>query len=198
MTSYATKAAAKLGAKRKNLDLDTLAFVQNNESRWVWEVLAEPVIGIFNFCPDCNIDLTNGVRDNKDDWNEFLNGHLHISGQEKADYIQQMTSVQNQYHCLGCGSNFGPAVKLEMPVTPAKSESTGLTIERDREMQNGITRPSSGTVCASIWDACDHFLADTGRAPKPKEIKNIGAVSGWNPYTCTTQLYVWRDFKGII
>lgn len=37
MTTYSTKAAAKKGAKRQNLDLDTLNFLENAEGRWYWE-----------------------------------------------------------------------------------------------------------------------------------------------------------------
>lgn len=39
--TYSTKAAAKLGAKRQELNIDALSFLEDKEGRWSWEVTAD-------------------------------------------------------------------------------------------------------------------------------------------------------------
>jgi hypothetical protein len=39
MKTYSTKAAAKKGAVRQELDVTTLEFHQNEEGRWYWEIV---------------------------------------------------------------------------------------------------------------------------------------------------------------
>lgn len=51
-------------------------------------------VGGFRHCPGCNIDLHNGVGEH----NQEVNGK----------YIKH---DQFQYACLGCGAEFGPAIK---------------------------------------------------------------------------------------
>lgn len=181
MTTYSTKAAAKKGAKRQNLDLDTLNFLENAEGRWYWEEskaeevveTAEteaPVIGEFTHCPHCNIHLDNGYQT-----------HDNLV----ADKMEGCKEFE--YMCLACGGEFGPAIK-----TPG----TGIKIEKDRPEQNGIVRPSVGGKCRAIWDFCDEFHAAQGRLPMPKEMKEVSQEKGWNANNAVIEMYQWRKFNG--
>jgi len=39
--TYSSKSAAKLGAKRKDLDVETLTFMQDKDKRWSWETTTD-------------------------------------------------------------------------------------------------------------------------------------------------------------
>lgn len=192
MKTYSTKAAAKKGAVRQELDVTNLEFLQNEEGRWYWEqpTAEEPVIGDFVHCPHCGVHLDNGARDNECDWNEFLDGHFHVNN--KDDYIALMTAVKHQFNCLGCGEDFGPEVTLTI-----REAGTGIKIEKDRPEQNGIVRPSVGGKCRAIWDACDALYAK-GTMPMPKVIKELAQANGWNENNAVIEMYQWRKFNGII
>lgn len=79
----------------------------------------------------------------------------------------------------------------------SKPAATGIKIEKNREEQNGVKRPSIGGVCRAVWDACDAFRLQTGRSPMPKEIKELAAEEGWNQNNASIEMYQWRKFNGI-
>lgn len=183
MTTYSTKAAAKKGAKRQNLDLDTLNFLENAEGRWYWEEskaeevvetaeVETPVIGEFTHCPHCEIHLSNGYQTHD---NLTADG---FEGNKEFEYV-----------CLACGGEFGPKLVFKEP-------GVGIKIEKDRPEQNGIVRPSVGGKCRAIWDFCDSFYAGQGRLPMPKEMKQAAQDNGWNENNAVIEMYQWRKFNG--
>lgn len=78
----------------------------------------------------------------------------------------------------------------------AKSTSTGLKIEKNREERNGIKRPSVGGTCRAVWDAMDAMVA-SGKNPSAKDVKALAEERGWNPNNASIEFYQWRKFHGI-
>lgn len=92
------------------------------------ETKAKPEIGEYSHCPHCDIHLSNGVRDNEQDWEEYLSGNGPISRDDKVrapDYENEMLETSQQYHCLACGEDFGPLIRLELPKKGSKTIKTG-------------------------------------------------------------------------
>lgn len=67
-------------------------------------------------------------------------------------------------------------------------------IQANRPEQNGVKRPSEGTICAQIWAWCDE-VHNAGDKVTAKELK--GALPALDATTCTVQFYRWRKFNGI-
>ena len=62
------------------------------------------------------------------------------------------------------GQMSGAPVPAPVAPTPAIAPKVaGLTIEKERPMQNGIKRPSAGGACRAVWDYCWSF-APAGRS----------------------------------
>lgn len=78
----------------------------------------------------------------------------------------------------------------------AKSTSTGLKIEKNREERNGIKRPSVGGTCRAVWDAMD-AMVESGKQPTAKDVKALAEERGWNPNNASIEFYQWRKFHGI-
>jgi hypothetical protein len=121
-------------------------------------------------CPGCGIDLDNGVCD----WNSMVELH----GSKARDY------QQHEWSCLACGAEWG-------------AKRAGINIQKDRQEQNGVTRPSEGGVCAAIWAECDK-RAVGGMVPPVKEMKAWALAEGVDQTTCLIQYYQWRKFNGVV
>lgn len=89
------------------------------------------------------------------------------------------------------------AVEAMVAATPAPATGTGLKIEKDRDEQNGIKRPSIGGKCRAIWDALDAHAESTGDDPTAKDVKALAAEQGWNPNNASIEFYQWRKFNGV-
>lgn len=182
MKTYSTKAAAKKGAKRQELNIDNLEFMQNEEGRWYWIDGAEAdkeLVEQFGtaHCPHCDIHLSNGVQD--------FENMLDLSQQG-----QDIEPITHEFLCLGCGEEFGE--ERELP-----TKGTGIKIEKDRPEQNGVVRPSEGGKCRAIWDFCDQ-LNEKGVMPMPKLLKEAARENGWNENNAVIEMYQWRKFHGIV
>lgn len=86
------------------------------------------------------------------------------------------------------------AYDLRRPAT--KPTGKGIKIEKDRDEQNGIKRPSAGGMCRAIWDALDTAKAE-GWALTAKDVKEIATKKGWNLNNANIEFYQWRKFHGI-
>ncbi len=73
---------------------------------------------------------------------------------------------------------------------------TGIKIEKNRDEQNGIKRPSAGGKCRQVWDACDELYSE-GAMPMPDVIKILSDRKGWNVNNALIEMYQWRKFHGI-
>lgn len=91
-----------------------------------------------------------------------------------------------------------PEAEVAPPApTAAPATGTGLKIEKDRDEQNGIKRPSIGGKCRAIWDALDAHAETTGDDPTAKDVKALAADHGWNPNNASIEFYQWRKFNGV-
>lgn len=68
------------------------------------------------------------------------------------------------------------------------------TLQKDRPEQNGIKRPSAGTVCAAVWEAVE-ALGVT--AATSKQMRAVAAEKGWNTNNVSIEFYRCRQFHGI-
>lgn len=129
-------------------------------------------------CPDCGIHLSNGLAHYADICD------TDPKGAGKMVY---------EWTCLGCGGEWG--VKLRHNRTANRATGTGLKIEKNREMKNGIKRPSVGGKCRAVWDALDAQAA-TGTIPVASVVKELADKNGWNKNNAMIEFYQWRKFNG--
>jgi hypothetical protein len=83
------------------------------------------------------------------------------------------------------------------PAAPARN-STSVKIEKDRPTANGITRPSSGTTCARVWELAEELTAAMGRTAPLSVVVDTAKAQGINQFTTRTQYACWRKFNGIV
>jgi len=174
--TYSTRSAARKGASRKGLNVDALLFEKTISGRWIWlSATDKEMVEIFghSHCPDCGVSLENGVGEHGQDVNGTIVKHS-----------------KHQFECLGCGSEFGPAIKKSKPVT-------GVKIEKNRDEQNGVKRPSVGSKCRFVWDLCDAMLNINGNPPSHSAVKSDKSAKDLNPATVRTQYARWRKFNGL-
>lgn len=70
-------------------------------------------------------------------------------------------------------------------------------IEKNRPEQNGVKRPSEGTICRHIWDTMQVRL-DGGDMPTlPQAREQLRDREGLDNTTVTVQYYRWRKYNGI-
>lgn len=89
---------------------------------------------------------------------------------------------------------------------PARPAFAASKIEKDRPEQNGVKRPSAGTICARVWDIAstmsDGGIAHSdGFSTRPvatlSEVVKAAEAFGINKFTARTQYARWRVFHGI-
>lgn len=103
------------------------------------------------------------------------------------NFVQQMTGEQPEV-----------AKKITEAATPKKRAASGRKIEKAREEQNGVKKPSVGGVCREVWDFCDHVQATEGvAAVTASVVRQAAEDKGWNPNNASIELYQWRKFNGI-
>lgn len=68
------------------------------------------------------------------------------------------------------------------------------TLEKGRAEQNGIKRPSKGTVCGAVWEAVEALGVDKASAAAMRE---LAVERGWNKNNVSIEFYRCRQFHGI-
>lgn len=190
MKTYSNKSNAKRSAVKQGLENFEIVEVEGRFS--IKEAVVEEVQPVLDFeseqnlktygftnCPHCNMDLSNGVGQ-----------HLQEVNGTKIKHDKF------EFECLACGNEFGNAIRKSTP-RPKVTNGKGVAIEKNRDIQNGIKRPSIGGVCRGVWDACDEFLNVNGVSPKPSDLREKALGNGWNLNNVSIELYQWRKFKGI-
>lgn len=131
-------------------------------------------------CPHCGIHLSNGIT---------------------TDQAQQESGLPRndefEYCCLACNHEWGPKISKRKAAPRKPKQKDGIKIEKNRETQNGVTRPSTGGVCAEIWDFCDNVLKHEDRIATAKDLRAAAELNGWDQTTTRIQMYKWRKFQGI-
>lgn len=77
------------------------------------------------------------------------------------------------------------------------ASTSGLKIEKDRPMQNGVKRPSAGGMCRAVWDMLDEHRTKTGTVMTAAQVKAAAETKGWNANNASIEFYQWRKFNGI-
>ena len=72
----------------------------------------------------------------------------------------------------------------------------GYKIQKDRIEQNGVKRPSAGTLCGNVWAALDALREQTGM-PIAADLPAMAEANGWNKNNVMCEFYQWRKFNGI-
>jgi len=88
----------------------------------------------------------------------------------------------------------GAASELKTRKAPKKA-----TERKVRAAANGVTKPSSGTICGQIWDALDaKRTALKGETPTFEHLRELAKDAGWQKNTAMTQYQRWKQFNGLM
>ena len=74
----------------------------------------------------------------------------------------------------------------------ARHHASGYKIDPVRPEQNGVKRPSAGTLCGAVWEYLDANPVSTA-----KEMVAVAADRNWNRTNVLCELYNWRKFNGL-
>ena len=98
--------------------------------------------------------------------------------------------------CGGCGKTYSMATGREVRIGYKRDDvNRGYTIEKNRAEQNGVKRPSAGTLCGQVWAALDAVHAT--HMPVAADLDTIATVNNWNRNNVSCEFYQWRKFMGI-
>ena len=63
-------------------------------------------------------------------------------------------------------------------------------------VQNGVTRPRAGGLCAAVWEITEN-LAEGAEMPTIAQVKAKAAEQGLNPTNVSIEYYRCRQFHGV-
>lgn len=84
------------------------------------------------------------------------------------------------------------------PEAPEAKERKARAPRADRIEQNGIVRPSNGTITGGVWDKCDALSRELGRPPYRSEIAAWGEAENLNKSMVSSNYSNWRKFYGLV
>lgn len=82
-------------------------------------------------------------------------------------------------------------VEKKDPPAP-RNHAKDYKIQQNRPEQNGVKRPSSGTLCGAVW-----AYLDKNPETKAGDTVAIAEANGWNRANVLCELYNWRKFNGL-
>lgn len=98
--------------------------------------------------------------------------------------------------CHGCGKTYSVSTGREVRAGFKRDDvNKGYKIEKNRAEQNGVKRPSAGTLCGQVWAALDAVHAT--RMPVASDLDTIATTNAWNRNNVSCEFYQWRKFNGI-
>lgn len=86
-----------------------------------------------------------------------------------------------------------PAPAAARPAREGATPTSGLKIQKDRPVQNGVSRQSAGSVGDKLWSLYDA----AGPEVTLEQAKNLAVQAGLSPTSAAIALYNWRKFHGI-
>lgn len=89
-----------------------------------------------------------------------------------------------------------PVIRETTLGTVVKAKS--LKIEKVRDEQNKVRRPSAGSICRSIWDALDAKRTETKAVPTFEMLRELMKAHNWSRNTAMTQYQRWKQFNGVM
>lgn len=66
-----------------------------------------------------------------------------------------------------------------------------------KDIQNGVTRPKSGTKTGRVWEIADSLSAEAGAPVVRKSVLDQAIAEGINASTTATQYGRWRKYHGL-
>lgn len=99
-------------------------------------------------------------------------------------------------YCHSCGKTYSVSTGREVRAGFKRDDvNKGYKIEKNRAEQNGVKRPSAGTLCGMVWAALDAVHAT--RMPVAADLDTIATTNAWNRNNVSCEFYQWRKFNGI-
>ncbi len=212
--AYNDKSSAKRGLGRKAKDLDPAQYLRQEEGKWGFDVDDEgtpvtlmavresivedtpapkPIFPSSPFpskpvdAPKADAELDAALHQHHEDGND-------VDRSEEAQ--EERNSAFGSFAMNQLGAQREPV----QTGTPGR-RNTITKIESNRPEQNGVKRPSAGTVCAQVWDIATS-LSNGDEMPREKiaklsEVIKAAEAKGINKFTARTQYARWRVFHGI-
>jgi hypothetical protein len=148
---------------------------------------------------EVKVDVTQGEVETEEDFTPVASANLFgaLMGGTVAP-VTPATGVK-----FVDGKKVDPKVEAEKAQPRERIEKTpapfvpkvirkGYKIETDRPVQNGVKRPSKGTVCGQVWDTFDSTTELTAA-----KLPAIADANKWNRTNVVCEFYAWRKFNGI-
>lgn len=183
MTTYSSKANAKRAAKSRGVNLDTVEFIQDETSNWIWQDL--PVTEDdqklvdkcgHSHCPECDIHLDNGLIG----FDDVVESLVSV----KRAFEQQ----KHEWSCMACDAEWGNPVKIgdykTKPVQKVAAPEKG-----EKKPTKKIERRFSSTVenpCGLVWDTCEEMKGSRRKDVLAKCVERGVAFN-----TARTQYQLW-------
>ena len=108
---------------------------------------------------------------------------------------QDKPPAMDAFAAFALGQLTGTGSTAPAPAGKAAT-STGLKIEKNRAEQNGVIRPSAGTVCDKVWNLCASMSASLGKTVSLSALVAAAQLQNINQFTARTQYARWRKFIG--
>ncbi len=70
-------------------------------------------------------------------------------------------------------------------------------VKVEKDTQNGITRPSTGTKTGIVWGIADDLSAELKAPAGRKAVLDAATAKEINPSTAATQYGRWRKYNGL-
>lgn len=89
------------------------------------------------------------------------------------------------------GSNVATAAPAATPEAPVKAKRAPAVV------QNGVTRPRAGGLCAAVWEITEGLAAKDGTLPDIAAVKAKAEELKLNPTNVSIEFYRCRQFHGV-
>ena len=198
---YGDRSSAKRGLGRKFPDYKTKAdnYLSQRDGKWGFLTDEKGLIAPFEETTDSKAEETipEGIPP------------VEITQEDETlgaeEVLEEPAIGANVFGAFAFGqltANHTTPVVLEDPIPEARAPIV-RKIEKSHPEQNGVKRPSPGTVCARVWDltasmseVSEFGIAHSKIATLSQVIKAAEAL-GINKFTARTQYARWRVFNGL-
>lgn len=125
-----------------------------------------------------------------------------VEAVEEVEVVEEVVAAPVPVKAEGLKAAHGFAgLALTLPSKPAPKAApltSRVKIEKDRDTQNGMSRPSIGGKCRQVWDKCDELTTTNGTPPAISQLMKIMLdIGGIRVNTIKSQYAYWRKFNGI-
>lgn len=100
---------------------------------------------------------------------------------------------------IGAPSAIEKGAAEELKVRKPPKKASDRAPRKIRAAANGVTQPSSGTICGAIWAALDAKRTELkGETPTFEHLRELAKDAGWQKNTAMTQYQRWKQFNGLM